>query len=735
MNGKRVIIVDKYIVSWSGHWMQYAVDLAELCAERGAQVSIVVNKLFGRGAFKQGAGEIEKLSFKPKLYRALHQPAFYKKRHPYEKLKKKKPSLIKKVQNWFIKPGSVRPVIYFAAADYRSGNFKSPLQLLSFFTRYANPIALVSGVAAATVGGVIWVAAKSAPGRFITNILTKVDGRLTKISERSQARIESANSLMNRFKVLRKQISGYRAMFAKVDPGEDDLILFQTAEQSDLLALARVVQGHAKWRRAHYKLILRTPVWDRDGNVVEPPEEAKLLRSTLLELMQGIERLELFVDTEEMVDQYRALGFQDVNLVPILYGREVSEQFDAVATMEAPPHDGRTLSVVRSGSAQREKGFLVLPDLVKAAQIERAKSGIDLRFIIQATMLRFQPRWDRLVETVNRLRWFSDGDVELITKEVSTEDYVKTLVRSDIVLSPNRSVPYMHGSTGTTIEALRAGKPLVSLSENWGSRQVRNLDLFVNHLDAFATSTEFFRLGDADLTSDQWAFEGDWMDLPGTWAPFCQIEPWQLSSDIARRIDVQVPPGVTHIVAFVRNKNKLYPGDVVKVGLQMVRGRDALNSARADRHMYQYIDPVSLAAIWRYFGAGREVTANIWTVRPGTIRVSGGLVLLDRRAALNDLELEIVFCSNPGDALPISAAGYLGDNPYELAEGMFEVARHIDHYRATAREASQALRPFHNRAAFWDCFLGGKTHAIPGDKHYVSPERLAAAVAAAIAAK
>src|SRR5262249_17050052 len=147
---------------------------------------------------------------------------FYKKRHPYERLKKKRRSFAERINAWFFKPGSIRPVIYFAVADYRAGNFKSPMQVVSFFTRYTNPIALVSGVAAAGVGASIWGLGKTAPGRWIKGLVAKADERGEKIWEKSQKRLESANSLMSRISILRKQMRGYRRMFNRLNPGPED---------------------------------------------------------------------------------------------------------------------------------------------------------------------------------------------------------------------------------------------------------------------------------------------------------------------------------------------------------------------------------------------------------------------------------------------------------------------------------------------------------------------------------
>lgn len=707
LKGKRVIIVDKHIVSWSGHWMQYAVDLGELFTEKGARLSIVVNKLFGKGAFKDQKAGLEKLNYKPEICKVLYQPAFYKKRHPYEKLKRKRYSLGEKVTNWFLRPGSMRAVLFFTFADYRLNNFKSPRQLISFFTRYTNPLALAGGALMAGVGAGLIAARRSRYSEWSGRLIERMnDQTKAKVEAKAQRKYRPRSALIDRFFFALKQLQGYRKMYSRLDPGPEDIIVFQTADEADIVALERVVSKNGRWGQAKHKLILRTPIWDQDGNFSEPPEEAKLLRKTLLDLMNVIPNLSLYVDTEEMQDQYKSLGFFDVGLIPILYGKSLEDQFDSIAVgKDSPPVGPRRLTIIRSGNASREKGFSILPDLVKAAQIERQNTGINLGFIIQATMLRFQPRWDAVYDTLTRLRWFSENDVKIITSEVSTEDYIENLLNSDIVISPNRSIPYMHGSTGTTLEALRSSKPLVTLGENWGARQLRNLDVYVDHLLQFSKKHSIEVFNDHVMIDDVNAFDIDGIDMENTWNPFCAVYLWQISLTVARRFALRVPKNATHLVITMKNGNKPLPGDVAKIGIHGKRDRESLAGDRARRHSFQFLDPVAQSVVWRPFGAKRPVTANIWKLRPGTDWIFGGLVMLDRRCSVSELSVDIAFCANPNSSEPMSAGGIIADNVLELAEGMFEVGRHFEHYRETARVGGNAIQKFHNRQTFWDQFM------------------------------
>jgi hypothetical protein len=704
-NPKQVIVFDRHIVSWSGHWMQFALDLVELYEQHGYKPAIVVNDKFGRGAFKQRKKDLRALKDRVRLVPTLEQKVFYKKKHPYEKLPLRHYSVVERANLWFFKPGEVRSILYFGVADFRAGDFKNSLQFIQFLFQHMRGFGTVLDLAAATVAAGGWGINQLFQGRPQA-VWDRVSARLHAIDQRAEKRATVASELWERFRAWRRQKAGYEKAFRRLDPGPGDQVLFQTAELPDLVALERILASNPRWRRADYRLFLRTPLWDREGNMLEPPEETKLLRKTLLQLQNWIPNVHMFGDTEELVDQFHVLGFRRVRLVPILFGAAVSRRLDEALENPPAPASKDSLNLLRSGSAQREKGFLTLPDIVKAAQVSRREIGLPpLTFTIQATMLRFQPRWEKLVETINRLNWFKDGDVRLVRKELTTDEYMVNLEQADIVLSPNRSVPYTHGSTGTTIEAVRAGKPMVTLGENWGARQLRNLDIYVDHLETFARETAVARIGDEAFLQDPRAFEGGWKELETTWRPYCHVYDWQIAMDVARRAEFQLPKDATEVVVFVNNADrKLYPGDVAKVGVQMTRSMAHLCEDRANRDLFAYADPTAPLPVWRYFGGQRTRSANIWRLRPGTRSIQVGLVLLDRRISLDRLSLEVVVCRNPGGARPISAAGYMADNPFEVIEGMEEVVRHVDHYRATAREAAFVLRQFHNREVFWEAF-------------------------------
>ena len=201
------------------------------------------------------------------------------------------------------------------------------------------------------------------------------------------------------------------------------------------------------------------------------------------------------------------------------------------------------------------------------------------------------------------------------------------------------------------------------------------------------------------------AFDIDGIDMENTWNPFCAVYLWQISLTVARRFALRVPKNATHLVITMKNGNKPLPGDVAKIGIHGKRDRESLAGDRARRHSFQFLDPVAQSVVWRPFGAKRPVTANIWKLRPGTDWIFGGLVMLDRRCSVSELSVDIAFCANPNSSEPMSAGGIIADNVLELAEGMFEVGRHFEHYRETARVGGNAIQKFHNRQTFWDQFM------------------------------
>uniref|UniRef100_B0T5A1 Uncharacterized protein n=1 Tax=Caulobacter sp. (strain K31) TaxID=366602 RepID=B0T5A1_CAUSK len=689
--------------------MQFALDLAELFKEDQAETVLVVNRFFGKGALKLSPTEAAEVKRRAEVVATLHQPIFHGKTHPYEKLPRTYLGVWDRFIRRFNRPGSLRPVLYFAVEDYRAGNFKSVHQFTQFLSSLKLRARDIPDLLMVGLGAFAWVLLRRGPGRWISKAVDRFTARRHHKKEHPLSTQTTYTVLRDRFLESMRQERGYAKAFSRLRPTSRDLLIYQTAELADLVVLSRELAKRKSLRETPIKLVLRTPIWNREGNMLEPPEETKLLRKTLLELRNHSSRIEMFVDTTELADQFATLGFKSIRVLPILFGADLTRRFEEASVKPLSVSTTGPVKMLRAGSAQREKGFLVMPDLVKAAQIAVASGSRPVHFTIQATMLRYQRRWDRLIAAINRLRWFDHGDIKVVTKDVSTEQYAENLVDCDVVLSPNRSVPYMHGSTGTTIEAIRAGKPVITMGENWGARQLRNLDLYVDHLQTFAQKTGVATHKDDSFVQDPLAFQGAWKDISKTWAPFCHIEEWwQLSWDIARRAEYPVPEGVTEVIVFLSNDDRQRPGDIAKVAIQEIRTQDELRADRAAGTLYEFAEPASEAPIWRYFGGERKHTANIWRLRQGARSVRLGLVLLDRRTSLDHIKLEVVMCSNPDRALPISAAGYMADNPFELMVGMEEVGHHLDHYQRTARTAAAAVSKFHNRETFLEVLMGEK---------------------------
>ncbi len=716
---KRVIIVDKNIVNWGGHFLQYAMDIAAMYKREGATVELVVNKYFGRGVFKLRPAEAESIEELGKVHRVLQRFVFHKKLHPYEKLPKPPKGLSVAFKNWLQKPGTKRGIMHYAIAEFRAGHIKSLRELTFFVANHMN----VFDILLAALTSPVWLIMLAIDRRLKPKVEEPEEKQQTRlglwaglITARAtsapvtksgfSSKVTTAERLINEGAVFRRNVGRYRAAMRKLRPGKDDVLVFQTADLDEMRILEALVKTDPSLAEASYKVIIRPPIWHREGNLVEAPEATKQISRSLVALSGLIRNFNYYVETEEIADQFREVGLGRVRVIPILYGEHSGAELDAA--LNAPPQPfvpgSRPLVALRSGRAHREKGYLLLPDLLKAAQIERAHGGPEIHFNVHAFMTRYERRSDEIIGTTNRMKWFRDGDVKFANKEMSNEQYMADLVGCDIVLAINRHIFYSHGASGTTIEALRAGKPFVVYGENWGGRILRNQNVFIQYLKDFADKTAVARLPLNSITSTSLSLTSHDPSLWAGWEPFRNTEWSQLSFDVARRVLFPVKEDVTHVIVHVKNGGLRMPGDLLKVGLRAFRDSKSLRAAQAQAPQYAYIDPTTSQHSWRYFGGLPLETANIWKLPSGTLQLDISVVLLDRRCDIGNVEVEIILCSEPTGTLPISAGGVMVDTSYEVAEGVFEVGKHMDHYAATARTAGKVMAKIHNAEAYWLAF-------------------------------
>lgn len=170
----------------------------------------------------------------------------------------------------------------------------------------------------------------------------------------------------------------------------------------------------------------------------------------------GRSRLAFYSDTEPLADAWAALLGRSVRLLPI------PVRLDELA----PAAVGRTgggAVVLFAGDARPEKGFEDLPRVIREVALATADPP---RWSVQAN-LNLPEGQGHVVDAATELLALAGLGVDLVTEPLLYRDYTRRLHDADVVLLPYDGPAYERRSSGVLMEALLAGKPIVTVQGSW----------------------------------------------------------------------------------------------------------------------------------------------------------------------------------------------------------------------------------------------------------------------------
>jgi len=182
-----------------------------------------------------------------------------------------------------------------------------------------------------------------------------------------------------------------------------------------------------------------------------------------LEALAPRYRIRLATPSARLGKEYSRLTHLRVEIFPFpLAGHFCFQESQQKSQMEMMLQ--RPFRMVALGSAREEKGW---PVLVEA--ILQLNDDLEIRdqvqFILQSN---FYPEPDEAtLQAYRRLRERRLSNVYLIDRSLPTDEYYRLLMDSSCVILPYRRSSYYSRTSGILVEAIAAGKPVITTIDTW----------------------------------------------------------------------------------------------------------------------------------------------------------------------------------------------------------------------------------------------------------------------------
>ncbi|MDE3074595.1 MAG: glycosyltransferase, partial [Chloroflexota bacterium] len=213
------------------------------------------------------------------------------------------------------------------------------------------------------------------------------------------------------------------------------------------------------------------------------------------------DKVVFYTDTEELKAQYDSQSPVSFVVAPIPFRHE--------HLRERRRDPAASIHIVYLGQARTEKGFAELPAIIAGVYGEYVRTG-KARFTIQS---KFNiPGGEPGIPQVRQaLAEYPGQQVTLLDDPLNVPEYYGLVNSADVILVPYLEQDYRARSSGVLVEALAAGKPVVTRRGTWGARQLdptrgRDFSTPQEASAAIAEVVDNFEAFEASAT----AFKGQW---------------------------------------------------------------------------------------------------------------------------------------------------------------------------------------------------------------------------------
>lgn len=254
-----------------------------------------------------------------------------------------------------------------------------------------------------------------------------------------------------------------RSLFQRIKLEKGDIVFIPTLGLTELLGLLEYFRKSADSELASWHMLFRRNIYTgRETEYWRQDEKLRILR-TLVYFIQNLQgqRVFFYTDTEELTIQYNRLGISSFYTLPIPH--------TIPASVQEIGADKSSLIITYIGDARTEKGYQFLPHVVHDLWSDYVLPG-KIRFMFQSNF-NIPKGEPKIVVARSELESLPSDKVELLYNPLSFEDYLKLLLKSNIVLLPYDRDNYFARSSGILVECLAAGIPVIVPSATWLSRQ------------------------------------------------------------------------------------------------------------------------------------------------------------------------------------------------------------------------------------------------------------------------
>lgn len=242
-----------------------------------------------------------------------------------------------------------------------------------------------------------------------------------------------------------------------VPPGRDDHILFFTISSVELrMLLDYIFQINTLDRTPTFHIMLRYNPEDFKWRFPDSDRYFKRIKNS-----PYLSRIvKFYTDTEYLSRIYSAYNQIPFSTLPIPF-RQNSLHFH----LAQPQRTDNLLKVAYLGDARLEKNFHWIPDAIEAV-LHEPRLAQRVQFTLQCN---FNSEGGELYQLAakQRLAHFPSRTVQLFDRPLDSEEYYGLLADADVVLIPYSSVDYKARSSGVFVEAMAAGKPVITTRGSW----------------------------------------------------------------------------------------------------------------------------------------------------------------------------------------------------------------------------------------------------------------------------